>query len=71
LAAVNVPEGMIVVFISYREAGTGQEYFGIARSPDGRDFPFLGSAAYFEKLLQSAYVGTPIRISPTLQAVES
>jgi len=71
LTAVNIPEGMIVVFISYREMGTRREYFGIARSPEGRDFPFVASSAYFERLLASAYVGAPIRISPTLQAIES
>jgi hypothetical protein len=71
LTAVNIPDGMMVVFISYRETGTGREYFGIARTPDGRDFPFLASSLYFERLLASAYVGVPIRISPTLQAIES
>ena len=71
LTAVNIPDGMMVVFISYRETGTGREYFGIARTPDGRDFPFLAPSLYFERLLASAYVGAPIRISPTLQAIES
>jgi hypothetical protein len=71
LTAVNIPDGMMVVFVSYRETGTGREYFGIARTPDGRDFPFLAPSLYFERLLASAYVGAPIRISPTLQAIES
>jgi hypothetical protein len=71
LTMVNIPDGMIVVFISYREIKTGREYFGIARTPDGRDFPFSASSPYFERLLASAYVGVPIRISPTLQAIES
>jgi len=71
LTAVNIPDGMMVVFISYRETGTGREYFGIARTPDGRDFPFLAPSLCFERLLASAYVGAPIRISPTLQAIES
>jgi hypothetical protein len=71
LTAVNIPDGMMVVFISYRETGTGREYFGIARTPDGRDFPFLAPSLCFERLLASAYVGAPIHISPTLQAIES
>jgi hypothetical protein len=71
LTHVQIPDGMIVAFISYRQTGKGREYFGIARTPNGRDFPFLASPAFFEKLLSSSYIGSPVRISPTLQAIEN
>jgi len=70
LTGANVPVGMTVGFISYQETKAGREYFGIARTPDGRDFPFVGTPAFFERLLQTAYIGTPVRIAPTLQAME-
>jgi hypothetical protein len=71
LDGADVPEGMTVAFISYRESRKGREYFGLARTPGGRDFNFSASAAFFERLLESPYIGTPIRITPTLQAIES
>ena len=70
LTAVEVPEGMTVGFISYRETRTGREYFGIAQAPDGRDFPFSAARPFFEGLEASHYVGCPIRISPTLHGIE-
>jgi len=60
-----------VGFISYQETQGGRDYFGIARAPDGRDFPFTATPAFFSRLLQSAYIGTPVRLSPTLQAIET
>jgi hypothetical protein len=70
LKGVKVPHGMTVAFISYRETRIGREYFGIARAPDGRDFPFSASRPLFESLDASRYVGCPIRISPTLHGIE-
>jgi len=71
MTAAKVPDGMTVAFISYQETKSGRDYFGIARAPDGRDFPFIGTPAYFERLLHTAYIGTPIRLSPTLHAIET
>ncbi len=71
LSGAKVPDGMTVAFISYQETKGGRDYFGIARTPDGRDFPFTASPAFFTRLLQTAYIGTPVRISPTLQAIEA
>jgi len=71
MTAANVPDGMTVAFISYQETKAGRDYFGIAHSPDGRDFPFTATPAFFTRLLQSAYIGTPVRLSPTLQAIET
>jgi hypothetical protein len=71
MTAANVPDGMTVAFISYQETKAGRDYFGIARAPDGRDFPFTATPAFFSRLLQSAYIGTPVRLSPTLQAIET
>lgn len=71
LRGVEVPAGMTVAFISHQETQGGRDYFGIARTPDGRDFPFVGPPGFFESLLKSAYIGTPVRISPTVQALES
>ncbi|MBI2455431.1 MAG: hypothetical protein HYV46_04760 [candidate division NC10 bacterium] len=71
LTGVEVPDGMTVAFISHQETKRGRDYFGIARTPDGRDFPFVGPPGFFERLLTSAYIGTPVRLSPTLQALES
>ena len=71
MTAANVPDGMTVAFISYQETKAGRDYFGIARSPDGRDFPFTATPAFFTRLLQTAYIGTPVRLSPTLQAIET
>ncbi len=71
LRGVEVPAGMTVAFISYQETKGGRDYFAIARTPDGRDFPFVGPPGFFERLLTSVYIGTPVRISPTLQALES
>lgn len=70
LTSVEVPEGMTVAFISYQDGKSGREYFGLARTPDGRDYPFAASPAFFARLLASTYIGTPIRLSGTLQAVE-
>ena len=71
LTSARVPDGMTVGFISYQDTKGGRDYFGIARTPDGRDFPFTATAAFFVRLLQTAYIGTPIRLSPTLQAIEA
>ncbi len=71
LHGVEIPDGMIVAFISHQESKGGRDYFGIARTPDGRDFPFVGPPALFARLLQTAYIGTPVRISPTLQALDA
>jgi hypothetical protein len=70
LTGVPVPEGMTVAFISYQDTKAGREFFGIARTPDGRDFPFAATPAFFTPLLQTAYIGAPVRLSPTLQAQE-
>jgi hypothetical protein len=70
LSGAEVPDGMTVGFISFQETRGGRDYFGIARAPDGRDFPFLASPAFFERLLKTPYIGTPVRLSPTLQAIE-
>lgn len=70
LTGAVIPDGMTLGFISFQETKGGRDYFAIARTPDGRDFPFVGSPAFFTRLLETAYIGTPIRISPTLQAVE-
>jgi hypothetical protein len=71
MSGAKIPDGMTVGFISYQETKGGRDYFGIARAPDGRDFPFTATPAYFARLLQSAYIGTPIRLSPTLEAIEA
>ncbi len=71
MSGAKVPDGMTVAFISYQETKGGRDYFGIARTPDGRDFPFTASPAFFARLLQTAYIGTPVRLSPTLQAIET
>jgi hypothetical protein len=71
LSGAKVPDGMTVAFISYQETKGGRDYFGIARTPDGRDFPFMATPAFFTRLLQTAYIGTPVRLSPTLQANET
>jgi hypothetical protein len=70
LDGVDVPPGMTVAFITYHDTKDGREYFGLARTPDGRDFPFAGSPEFFNRLLASPYIGTPIQLSRTLQAVE-
>jgi hypothetical protein len=70
LTAANIPHRMTVAFISYRESRLGREYFGLAQTPDGRDFPFTASRLLFERLDGSRYDGFPIRLSPTLDAVE-
>ncbi len=70
LPGAHIPDGMTVAFISFRETKSGREFFGIARTPDGRDFPFTATPAFFTRLLETAYIGTPIRLSPTLQALE-
>lgn len=70
MSGANIPEGMIVAFISYQETKAGRDYFGIARAPDGRDFPFMATPAFFERLLRTAYIGTPVRLTPTLHAIE-
>ena len=70
LTGAQVPNGMTVAFISYRETRLGREYFGIAQAPDGRDFPFSASRPWFESLDASHYAGCPIRISPTLHGIE-
>lgn len=67
----KIPDGMTVAFITYQETKAGRDYFGIARTPDGRDFPFTATPAFFTRLLQTAYIGTPVRLSPTLQAIET
>ncbi len=71
LAGAKVPDGMTVGLVSYQETKSGRDYFGIARAPDGRDFPFMATPTFFERLLQTAYIGTPIRLSPTLQVIEA
>lgn len=71
LGGAKIPDGMTVVFISFQETKSGRDYFGIARTPDGRDFPFAATAAFFDRLLRTAYIGTPVRLTPALQAVES
>ena len=71
MKAAKVPDGMIVAFISYQPTKGGHDYFGIARTPDGRDFPFTASPAFFARLLQTAYIGAPVRLSPTLHAIET
>ncbi len=70
LGGAKVPDGMTVAFITYQETKAGRDYFGIARAPDGRDFPFTATPVFFQRLLHTAYIGTPVRLSPTLQAVE-
>ena len=70
LTRAQVPEGMTVAFISYQDTKAGREFFGIARTPDGRDVPFAASPAFFTRLLQTAYIGTPVRLSSTLQVLE-
>jgi len=62
---------MVVDFISYQGIKGGHDCFVIARTPDGRDFPFTASSAFFSSLLQMACIGTPVRVSPTLQAIET
>ena len=70
LTGAKVPDGMVVAFISYQATKGGHDYFGIARTPDGRDFPFTASSAFFSHLLQTAYIGTPVRLSPKLHVIE-
>ncbi len=70
LPGARVPDGMTVAFISYQETKSGREFFGLARTPDGRDFPFSATPGFFTRLLETFYIGTPIRLSPTLQALE-
>jgi hypothetical protein len=70
MTAAKIPDGMSVVFISYSGTKGGHDYIGIARTPDGRDFPFTATPAFFSRLLQTAYVGAPVRLSPTLHAIE-
>ena len=70
LKAAEIPNNMTVAFISFRESTLGREYFGIARAPDGRDFPFSASQPLFERLDSSRSDGHPIRISHTLHAIE-
>jgi hypothetical protein len=70
LTSAEVPQGMTVAFISYQDTKGGREYFGVARTPAGRDYPFAASPAFFQRLLGCAYIGTPIRLSGTLQVVE-
>jgi hypothetical protein len=67
--SVKVPLGMIVAFVTYQETKTGREYFGLARTPDGRDYPFAGPPEFFAQLLRTSYIGAPIRLSGTLQAM--
>ncbi|MGE5850748.1 MAG: hypothetical protein ACM362_11510 [Candidatus Methylomirabilota bacterium] len=69
MPSVKVPPGMIVAFVTYQETKTGREYFGLARTPDGRDYPFAGPPELFAELLRTSYIGAPIRLSGTLQAV--
>jgi hypothetical protein len=69
LSTVDVPAGMTVAFISYQDTKGGREYFSLARTPDGRDYPFAGPPELFSRLLGTAYIGTPIRLSGTLQAL--
>jgi hypothetical protein len=69
MPSVKVPLGMIVAFVTYQETKTGREYFGLARTPDGRDYPFSGPPELFAQLLRTSYIGAPIRLSGTLQAV--
>jgi hypothetical protein len=71
MSGAKIPDGMTVAFITYQETKAGRDYFGIAHSPDGRDFPFTATPAFFSRLLQTAYIGTPVRLSPTLQAIET
>jgi hypothetical protein len=70
LTAAEIPDNMTVAFISFRESRLGREYFGIARAPDGRDFPFSASQPLFERLDSSRSDGHPIRLSSTLHAIE-
>jgi hypothetical protein len=70
LTEAEIPNNMTVAFISFRESRLGREYFGIARAPDGRDFPFSASQPLFERLDSSRSDGHPIRLSPTLHAIE-
>ena len=70
MRVAKVPDGTTVAFISYQPTKGGHDYFGIARTPDGRDFPFTATPAFFSRLLQTAYIGTPVRLSPTLHAIE-
>ncbi len=70
MKAAKVPDGMTVAFISYQPTKAGHDYFGIARTPDSRDFPFTAPPAFISRLLQTAYIGTPVRLSPTLHAIE-
>jgi hypothetical protein len=70
LTAADIPDNMTVAFISFRESRLGREYFGIARAPDGRDFPFSASQPLFERLDGSRSDGHPIRLSSTLHAIE-
>lgn len=69
LSTVEVPPGMTVAFISYQDTKGGREYFALARTPDGRDYPFAGPPEVFSRLLGTAYIGAPIQLSGTLQAV--
>jgi hypothetical protein len=69
MPSVEVPPGMVVAFITYQETKTGREYFGLARTPDGRDYPFAGPPELFAQLLRTAYIGAPVQLSATLQAV--
>lgn len=69
MPSVKVPPGMIVAFVTYQETKTGREYFGLASTPDGRDYPFAGPPELFAQLLRTTYIGAPIRLSGTLQAV--
>ncbi len=71
MRVAKVPDGMTVAFISYQPTKGGHDYFGIARTPDGRDFPFTATQAFFSRLLQTPYIGTPVRLSPTLHAIEA
>jgi hypothetical protein len=69
LSTVEVPAGMTVAFISYQDTKGGREYFALARTPDGRDYPFAGPPELFSRLLGTAYIGTPIRLSGALHAL--
>ncbi len=70
LSSVEAPAGMTVAFISYQDTKDGREYFGLARTPDGRDYPFAAPLELFGRLLRTAYIGTPVRLSGTLQAMD-
>ncbi len=70
LSSVEAPAGMTVAFISYQDTKDGREYFGLARTPDGRDYPFAAPLELFGRLLRTAYIGTPLRLSGTLQAMD-